>query len=104
MGTYFNFLVSVEICYFTEYVANFREGFIRYWETQNNSTKIKNETRLSILSVSIQYSTQTFSKGDKTTKRNQEDKKIGKEEVEVSLVSNDMTYTQTPPKALPRNS
>ena len=62
---------------------------MKWRESQRYSTKIRNKTRVSTLSISIQQSTQSSSKSNKATKEDQGDK-TGKEEVKLSLFEDDM--------------
>ena len=89
-GTYLNIMKAI----YSKPTANMKLNGEKLKE--NDSTKIRNKKRLSILSVSIQHSTQSSSYSDKTTKRDQGDT-IGKE-VSLSLFVDDMIVYICDPK------
>ena len=74
----------------------------KWGEAQSDPTEIRNKTSLSTLSISIQHSTTGSSYINKTTKGDQVIQ-IGKEEVKLSLFTDDMIVYISNQKILLRN-
>jgi hypothetical protein len=89
--------LGTEWMYLNRISTNLCSTWYQTGQTETISSKVRNETRVSILLTPIQYSTGIPSQSNKARERNKRIQ-IGKEEAKLSLIANDMILFWKDPK------